>query len=79
MIIVRKIKACKQLSTVYRFFWRRARDSNPRNRFSSLHDFQSCSFDQLGQLSINIFNYVAYVLYMNSKKKSSVFSNLIEL
>lgn len=22
-------------------FWRRARDSNPRNRFSSLHDFQS--------------------------------------
>ena len=34
------------------FFWRRARDSNPRNRFSSLHDFQSCSFDQLGQLSV---------------------------
>ena len=33
-------------------FWRRARDSNPRSRFSDLHDFQSCSFDQLGQLSI---------------------------
>ena len=33
-------------------FWRRARDSNPRNRFGGLHDFQSCSFDQLGQLSV---------------------------
>ncbi len=32
--------------------WRRARDSNPRNRFGGLHDFQSCSFDQLGQLSV---------------------------
>ncbi len=34
------------------YFWRRARDSNPRNGFGRLHDFQSCSFDQLGQLSI---------------------------
>ena len=34
------------------YLWRRARDSNPRNRCSSLHDFQSCSFDQLGQLSV---------------------------
>ena len=34
-------------------FWRRARDSNPRNRFGGLHDFQSCSFDQLGQLSVS--------------------------
>lgn len=34
------------------FSWRRARDSNPRNRFGGLHDFQSCSFDQLGQLSV---------------------------
>ena len=32
--------------------WRRARDSNPRSRFDGLHDFQSCSFDQLGQLSV---------------------------
>ena len=38
--------------TPYRYFWRRARDSNPRNRFGGLHDFQSCSFDQLGQLSV---------------------------
>ena len=37
---------------VPRISWRRARDSNPRNRFGGLHDFQSCSFDQLGQLSI---------------------------
>ena len=45
----------------YRFyFWRRARDSNPRNRFSSLHDFQSCSFDQLGQLSVSTVMY--YIL-----------------
>ena len=34
------------------YSWRRARDSNPRNRFGGLHDFQSCSFDQLGQLSV---------------------------
>ena len=26
--------------------------SNPRSRFNGLHDFQSCSFDQLGHLSI---------------------------
>ena len=35
------------------YLWRRARDSNPRNRFGGLHDFQSCSFDQLGQLSVS--------------------------
>src|SRR5699024_4415631 len=32
--------------------WRRARDLNPRDHFRSLHDFQSCSFGQLGQLSM---------------------------
>ena len=36
-------------------FWRRARDSNPRTGFDLLHDFQSCSFGQLGQLSKFIF------------------------
>ena len=35
----------------YRSFWRRARDSNPRVGVYPLHDFQSCSFGQLGQLS----------------------------
>ena len=33
-------------------FWRRERDSNPRTSVSSLHDFQSCAFDQLGHLCI---------------------------
>ena len=37
--------------------WRRARDSNPRSRFGGLHDFQSCSFDQLGQLSSSTVQY----------------------
>src|SRR5690625_4497594 len=32
--------------------WRRARDLNPRGHVNSLHDFQSCSFNQLGQLSM---------------------------
>ena len=30
--------------------WRRRRDSNPRNRFSGLHDFQSCALDQTRRL-----------------------------
>ena len=34
--------------------WRRARDLNPRDHGSGLHDFQSCSFGQLGQLSIKM-------------------------
>ena len=53
------------------FFWRRARDSNPRSRFSDLHDFQSCSFDQLGQLSIYL---IALTLYTRWHKKSSLFA-----
>lgn len=52
-------------------FWRRARDSNSRNRCNGLHDFQSCSFDQLGQLSVCSTS----VLYTIIFKKSSVFSN----
>ena len=38
--------------------WRRARDSNPRSRVDGLHDFQSCSFDQLGQLSVSPCYYI---------------------
>ncbi len=53
------------------FLWRRARDSNPRSRFSDLHDFQSCSFDQLGQLSIYL---IALTLYTRWHKKSSLFA-----
>ena len=47
-------------------FWRRARDSNPRVGFDPLHDFQSCSFGQLGQLSV--FN--ALLLYINKTKNA---------
>ena len=32
--------------------WRRGWDSNPRPRFLRGHDFQSCSFGQLGHLSV---------------------------
>ena len=45
------------------FFWRRARDSNPRTGVSPLHDFQSCSFDQLGQLSIYSFERLHIIYY----------------
>ena len=44
-------------------FWRRARDSNPRSRFDGLHDFQSCSFDQLGQLSVCSTGFI--ILYVS--------------
>ena len=50
-ITYKKITECQ---TALCNFWRRARDSNPRNGFGRLHDFQSCSFDRLGQLSIHI-------------------------
>ena len=44
------------------FSWRRARDSNPRTGYSPLHDFQSCSFDQLGQLSVCLSNNFCYYI-----------------
>lgn len=59
--------------------WRRARDSNPRMSVDSLHDFQSCSFDQLGQLSIRKHRSVisgALLLYRTSVKKSRGKSNI---
>ena len=55
--------------------WRRARDSNPRSRFSDLHDFQSCSFDQLGQLSIKLFCFLRDLLYNRAGEKSIAFSH----
>ena len=36
----KKTRAFNLLKTLIE--WRRARDSNPRSRFSDLHDFQSC-------------------------------------
>ena len=50
-VLLTKNKGYSKCYTLY--LWRRARDSNPRNRFGGLHDFQSCSFDQLGQLSVS--------------------------
>ena len=46
------LKKQKNTARVFFVFWRRARDSNPRTGYSPLHDFQSCSFGQLGQLSV---------------------------
>ena len=56
--------------------WRRARDSNPRNRFDGLHDFQSCSFDQLGQLSKYSFalKFTRAIIYKFSPVVKSFFS-----
>ena len=45
------------------FSWRRARDSNPRTGYSPLHDFQSCSFDQLGQLSVSANQMLIYYIW----------------
>ena len=61
------------------FIWRRARDSNPRMSVDSLHDFQSCSFDQLGQLSKDKHRSVisgALLLYRTGVKKSRGKSNI---
>ncbi len=61
----------------YRYhFWRRARDSNPRSRFSDLHDFQSCSFDQLGQLSINLFCFFVCFIIQQGRGKINTFSSI---
>ena len=57
-------------------FWRRVRDSNPRNGCSRLHDFQSCSFGQLGQLSIAmkfLLSQSTSLVYHIQTKKASVF------
>ena len=62
-----KEKSHKNLSSYG--FWRRARDSNPRTGYSPLHDFQSCSFDQLGQLSVSAIKclYIIYDLFEKIK------------
>ena len=58
--------------------WRRDGDSNPRSRFNGLHDFQSCSFDQLGHLSLwySIFRTPDYYIQITTKcqGKSSKFN-----
>ena len=46
--------AIKSTPFLYKW-WRRERDSNPRYTFRCTHDFQSCTFGQLGHLSIILF------------------------
>ena len=45
-----------------RYFLRRVRDSNPWNSFTCLHDFQSCPFGQLGQLSKMLKTYSRFAI-----------------
>lgn len=69
----------KRSKTSFAPTWRRDGDSNPRSRFNGLHDFQSCSFDQLGQLSIRKHRSVisgALLLYRTNEKKSRGKSNI---
>ena len=40
------IKIRSSILRCHSLFWRRWRDSNPRRRFSVLHDFQSCALDR---------------------------------
>ena len=44
----------------------------PSNRFRRLHDFQSCSFDQLGQLSID--QMTRNIIYDFIQKSKQIFS-----
>ena len=53
-------------------WWRRERDSNPRYTFRCTHDFQSCTFGQLGHLSI-IFIHRALLCM----KSSSLFEKML--
>lgn len=46
----------------------------PSKRFWRLHDFQSCSFDQLGQLSVSAIK-CSYIIYDRAAKIKSFFKN----
>ena len=48
-------------------FWRRCGDSNPRSLVKDLHDFQSCSFGQLGHICKYCFDIITY----QSKKSNN--------
>lgn len=49
------------------YFWRRCGDSNPRSLVKDLHDFQSCSFGQLGHICKYCFDIITY----QSKKSNN--------
>ncbi len=51
-------------------FWRRNGDSNPGCGCNHIHDFQSCSFDQLGHFSVHV---QMLLYYTENGKKNQVF------
>ena len=54
------------------FFMAESKGFEPSNRFRRLHDFQSCSFDQLGQLSID--QMTRNIIYDFIQKSKQIFS-----
>lgn len=46
------LKYIETPAEIQRVFVAESKGFEPSNRFRRLHDFQSCSFDQLGQLSV---------------------------
>ena len=54
------------------FFMAESKGFEPSNRFRRLHDFQSCSFDQLGQLSID--QMTRNIIYDFIQKIKQIFS-----
>ena len=63
-IFTTKIKSHPQVTFC---FWRRCGDSNPRSLVKDLHDFQSCSFGQLGHICKYCFDIITY----QSKKSNN--------
>lgn len=53
-------------------FMAESKGFEPSNRFRRLHDFQSCSFDQLGQLSID--QMTRNIIYDFIQKSKQIFS-----
>ena len=58
--------------TLYPIFLAESKGFEPSNRFRRLHDFQSCSFDQLGQLSID--QMTRNIIYDFIQKSKQIFS-----
>ena len=60
------------------FFMAESKGFEPSNRFRRLHDFQSCSFDQLGQLSIDqMTRNIIYDFIQKSKQIFRIIQNLL--
>ena len=64
--------------TLYPIFLAESKGFEPSNRFRRLHDFQSCSFDQLGQLSIDqMTRNIIYDFIQKSKQIFRIIQNLL--